>query len=103
MPSVEARIRRLAAGQTLALTVTEWEALRGGFEPVEAHATGVAGDLLLLHGPNEALFALEEPSDDTRVLRRLADREAARRFVARRLEQYERMWDGCGCRIDYRD
>jgi hypothetical protein len=21
--------------------------------------------------------------------------------VQRRLEQYERMWDGCGCRIDY--
>ena len=27
------------------------------------------------------------------------DRKA--RFVAERMDQYERMWDGCGCRIDY--
>ncbi len=29
------------------------------------------------------------------------DLEAARRFVEDRMETYERMWDGCGCRIDY--
>jgi hypothetical protein len=35
------------------------------------------------------------------VIRRLADEAAAARFVADRLATYERMWDGCGCRIDY--
>ncbi len=27
--------------------------------------------------------------------------EAAQEFVAARLETYERMWDGCGCKVDY--
>ncbi|UCC82757.1 MAG: hypothetical protein JSW46_17585 [Gemmatimonadota bacterium] len=36
-----------------------------------------------------------------RVLRRLSDAEEAGHFVKDRLEAYERMWDGCGCKIDY--
>ena len=103
MPDVDALMRRLDTERTLSLTVLQWRAMRSRFEEVEAHATGLGSDLLLLRGPNEGWFALEEPSDDARVLRRLLDEEEAHRFVARRLEQYERMWDGCGCRIDYDD
>jgi hypothetical protein len=47
------------------------------------------------------LAALEQPSAGERVLRRLSDAEEAQRFVKGRLEAYERMWDGCGCKIDY--
>ncbi len=105
MPSADALIRRLETERTIALTVEQWEAIRGSFERVETHATGLGPDLVLLRGPDDGWFALEEPSDDgrTRVLRLLEDEEAAHRFVSRRLEQYERMWDGCGCRIDYHD
>ncbi len=35
------------------------------------------------------------------VLRRFDSDGEAFRFVADRLDTYERMWDGCGCRIDY--
>ena len=28
-------------------------------------------------------------------------RETAERFVEDRLSDYERMWDGCGCKIEY--
>ncbi len=45
--------------------------------------------------------AVEQPSTSERVLRRLADAEEVGRFVRQRLEEYERMWDGCGCKIDY--
>ena len=47
------------------------------------------------------LFAVEQPTPETRALRVLSDASEANRFVAERLDQYERMWDGCGCRIDY--
>lgn len=43
----------------------------------------------------------EQTPDGEILLRRLASREAAERFVDRRLADYERMWDGCGCKIDY--
>jgi hypothetical protein len=34
-------------------------------------------------------------------MRRLSDADEACQFVQRRLEDYERVWDGCGCKIDY--
>jgi len=47
------------------------------------------------------LAAVERPGAGRRVVRPLPDEEAVRRFVADRLTAYERMWDGCGCKIDY--
>ena len=44
------------------------------------------------------LAGLELPQNRVRIV---DAREAARRFVEHRLGQYERIWDGCGCRIDY--
>ena len=45
---------------------------------------------------------IQEYSDKKEaLLRRSASVEEARRFVDDRLEVYERMWDGCGCKIKY--
>jgi len=35
------------------------------------------------------------------VARLLGDAEEARAFVERRMEEYERMWDGCGVKVEY--
>ena len=51
--------------------------------------------------PRDGFAALEQPAPDTWVVRRLGERAEADRFIQDRLAQYERMWDGCGCRIDY--
>jgi hypothetical protein len=45
----------------------------------------------------------EETPDRVVLTRRMATREAAEAFVNDRLEIYERMWDGCGCKINYSD
>jgi hypothetical protein len=37
------------------------------------------------------------------VIRRLTGAGEARALVARRLETYDKMWDGCGCKVDYHD
>lgn len=92
--------RRLRSERIVRLTAAEWAALADDFDELERHATHVAGDLIIVRaevGP----AAVEQPSREERVIRRLADGDEARRFVLRRLEEYERMWDGCGCRIDY--
>jgi len=103
MGSADALIRSLETRRTVALTIPQWEAVRSAFEEVEAHATGLGNDLLVLRGPEGGWFALEWASKDQCVLRRLEDGDAVQRFVTRRLEQYERLWNGCGCRIDYHD
>ena len=41
--------------------------------------------------------------EDEVLVRIRPDLEAAEEFVRRRLEIYERMWDGCGCKVNYDD
>ncbi|UCG86197.1 MAG: hypothetical protein JSW71_20195 [Gemmatimonadota bacterium] len=91
---------RLLAEQLVPLVGQEWASVADDFELLECHRTFVAGDLLIVRGA-AGLAAVEQPSPDERVVRLLSDEAEARRFVAERLEQYERMWDGCGCRADY--
>ncbi len=70
------------------------------FEEVERHSTFLAGDLLIV--PVEHGFAaVEQPSPEERVVRRLHGDQDVRQFVQQRMDEYERMWDGCGCKIDY--
>ena len=91
---------RLDTERFVTLPSAEWETVAGAFQEVERHFTVLAGDLLIVRGP-DGLAAVEEPRRGERVLRRLPDEEAAQEFVRDRLESYERMWDGCGCKVDY--
>jgi hypothetical protein len=91
---------RLSAGEILLLDRTEWESVRPAFEVVEEHDTCMSGMLLVVRSA-AGLAAVEQPQPDQRTVRPLADMAAARAFVDDRLETYDRMWDGCGCKIDY--
>ncbi|MGD2216277.1 MAG: hypothetical protein PVJ64_05960 [Gemmatimonadales bacterium] len=82
------------------MPAAEWAALAEVCEVVERHVTSVAGELLIVRCES-GLAAVERPAPGERVVRRLSGGDEARDFVAGRLEAYERMWDGCGCKIDY--
>jgi hypothetical protein len=90
----------LAAGRIACMPPAAWARLAGTFAEKERHTTGVAGVLLIVDTP-AGPAAVETPSDQEVVVRPLADADAVRRFVTDRLARYERMWEGCGCRIDY--
>jgi hypothetical protein len=90
----------LRRGRFIVMQLAEWEAVAQQFEVLEAHDTRLAGRLLLVRGAG-GLAVVEQPEPKLRVLRPFKDKAAARAFVAARLAAYERMWDGCGCRIDY--
>ncbi len=92
--------RRLEYEGIVPMPAAEWTELAACCEVVERHDTLVAGELLIVRCEG-GLAAVEQPSPRERVVRRLADAEEARRLVEARLEAYERMWDGCGCKIDY--
>ena len=92
--------KRLAEGGIVPLAVEDWDALAPSFESLERHDTGMAGTLAILRGPM-GLVAVEEPARGQRAVRSLADHAAARAFVEERLATYDRMWNGCGCKIDY--
>ena len=93
-------IEKIQGGGTVPLSREEWESVSDAFEVVERHNTQLAGDLLIIR-VGGGLAALEAPSRDARVARLLGGEEEARAFVGRRLEEYERMWDGCGVKVEY--
>jgi hypothetical protein len=62
--------------------------------------TTLAGWIRILSLDGHVLFQEETPDRDV-LVRRLTSIGEAHRLVDRRLADYERMWDGCGCTIDY--
>jgi hypothetical protein len=93
-------LEKVAAGGPVPLSAEEWEALSPSFPEVERHNTQLAGDLIIAQ-VGEKHMAVESPSRDARVVRLLGSAEEARAFVAKRMEEYERMWDGCGVKVEY--
>lgn len=69
-------------------------------ELVQKHPTLAHGDLTILSWRGQHAV-LEQADEETFPLRLFEDQHELDLFVERRLDQYERMWDGCGCRIDY--
>lgn len=91
---------RLRAERIVPMPAAEWDALAGQIEEIERHDTFIAGPLLIVRTP-AGMAAVERPSPATRVVRRIADMTEARSFVDGRLETYDNMWNGCGCKVDY--
>lgn len=100
MMTIEEFLGKVAAGGTVPLSASDWDGLSPLLSEVERHKTQLAGDLIIVQAP-EGLVAVESPSRDARVARLLGDPEEARAFVEKRMEEYERMWDGCGVKVDY--
>ena len=96
----ETLIRELRENVVVALDASEWASMEGHFEAIEVHDTCLAGELRII-ATGAGLVSVEQPDLGRRVVRLLGDESAVRHFVAERLDTYDRMWDGCGCRIDY--
>ena len=71
-------------------------------EVIREDDTGIAGRIRILRIGE--CFAYQEQTPDGEILvRRMNSREAAERFLEDRLRDYDRMWNGCGCKIDYQN
>jgi len=62
--------------------------------------TGLSGLCRILSWEGFLLFQEETPRGEV-LVREMNSRKAADQLMADRLAIYERMWDGCGCNIDY--
>ena len=91
---------RLQTERIVVLADAAWAELEDSYDEVERHDTIVAGDLLIVR-TDAGLAAVEQPRSGERVVRLLGGIDAVRPFVQQRLGLYERMWDGCGCKVDY--
>ena len=98
--TIEELNQKLLDQEIVPLSAGDWAGVKEHFEELERHGTFVVGDLLIVRGET-GLAAVEQPFRDKFVLRPLASDEEKDEFVKKRLEKYERIWDGCGCKIDY--
>jgi hypothetical protein len=63
--------------------------------------TCIAGPIRMLRVGRLLLVQEQAPETKDLIVREFSTTEEAERFLAERLGTYERMWDGCGCKIDY--
>ena len=50
---------------------------------------------------NDQLILQEKTTKDEYIIRTINTKADAEIFINDRLEIYNRMWDGCGCKVDY--
>jgi hypothetical protein len=51
----------------------------------------------------EELIIQEKSTKDEYLVRVMKTKKEAEEFIKQRLEIYNRMWDGCGCKVNYYD
>ena len=64
--------------------------------------THISDKIRLLKYKDE-LFIQEKSNKDELIVRIKKSKKEAEEFIKERLEIYDRMWDGCGCRVEYYD
>ena len=64
--------------------------------------TYISDKIRLLEFENE-LFIQEKTTKDEFLIRSMKSKKEAEDFIRDRLEIYNRMWDGCGCKVNYYD
>jgi len=62
--------------------------------------THISDKIRLLKYKDE-LFIQEKSNKDELIVRIMKTKKEAEEFIKERLEIYDRMWDGCGCRVEY--
>jgi len=93
-------LRELGAKQVVRVEDETLRALLSGSEILKEERPPGIDPIRVLRTGDAILF--QETSDRKEILvRRFTSREEAYRFLRARLDAHERIWDGCGCRIDY--
>jgi len=93
-------IRKARQGAVAQIDRDELVHLLGECEAVREVDTRLAGWIRVLVLDRQ-IAVQEETPDGEVLLRAFETLEAAGAFVDGRLADYDRMWDGCGCKIDY--
>jgi hypothetical protein len=64
--------------------------------------THISDKIRLLKLDND-LIIQEKTTRDELIIRIVKSKEEAEEFIKERLEIYDKMWDGCGCKVEYYD
>ena len=94
-------LRRLERERVAVLDASELSDLLEATEVIRERDTRIAGPIRILRAGEHVLVQERTSTTGDVVVREVASEEEAVRFVEQRMADYDRMWDGCGCKIDY--
>jgi hypothetical protein len=97
---IDELLRRLVEAPVVPIDADQLRALCDEIGDREEIDASIGGMIRIFRGTFGVLIQ-EETEKKQFIVRRFESDEAADAFVRDRLDKYERMWDGCGCRIDY--
>lgn len=93
-------LKSLRSKNWIVIDEHDLETLLASSKKIREERPAGAGPIRVLVAGKDVL--VQETSDKGEVvLRRFESEEDAARYVSDRIDTYDRMWDGCGCRIDY--
>ena len=91
---------KLAEATVVELTPDELVELLTAADIVLEEDTKISGPIRVL-SIDGATVVQEQTPKRVLLARSMRSVDDARQLVAERLETYDRMWDGCGCKVDY--
>jgi hypothetical protein len=94
-------LRRLKRERVTVLGAKELSDLLEAADVIRERETRISGPIRVLRVGEHVLVQERTSATGDVVVRELASEEKAERFVEQRMADYDRMWDGCGCKIDY--
>ena len=95
-------VDKLKAGKKVYVPVRMLEGILSQAEVQYEHNTLISDYIRILRLENN--IVVQEKTDKNEIaLHLFGDVREAEKFVNDRLEIYEKMWDGCGCRVKYYD
>ena len=93
-------LKKTRKNKYIILSESELKTLLAGCEILQEKETHISDKIRLLKFKGE-LIIQEKSNKDEFLIRPVKTKKEADDFIEERLEIYNRMWDGCGCRVDY--
>jgi len=97
---VESIIEKARKSKYVKLSESELVNLLSASQILQDEETNISDKIRLLKFNGELLIQ-EKTDKDELLIRLMKTKEEADYFIKERLEIYDKMWDGCGCRVDY--
>jgi len=72
------------------------------FDIIREEETYLCGKIRLLR-KNDQYFIQEMSNEHQIIVRGIPTKQTGDDFINQRLETYENMWNGCGCKVNYYD
>jgi hypothetical protein len=98
--NIESLIKKAKKNKYVIISQNQLNNLLSYSKLIQEKESQISGKIRLLKFNGELLIQ-EKTDKDELLIRLMKTKEEADYFIKERLEIYDKMWDGCGCKVDY--